>query len=100
MDGLVGVQVLVELVRDLDRAVLGADRAARAFLLNDVPGLLGQSDPEIADLSLYTLYFGIGEDLYVGVPADLDQLGRENSHRAVIGGVGLVQLSHVPPNGR
>jgi hypothetical protein len=32
--------------------------------------------------------------LYVDVPADLDQLGRDNSHGAVIGGKGLVQLRH------
>jgi hypothetical protein len=32
--------------------------------------------------------------LDVGVPADLDQFGRNNSHGTVIGGEGLVQLRH------
>jgi len=32
--------------------------------------------------------------LDVDVPADLDQLGRNNSHGTVIGGKGLVQLRH------
>jgi hypothetical protein len=34
--------------------------------------------------------------LNVNMPADLDQLGRDNSHGTVIGGEGLVQLRHDP----
>ena len=34
------------------------------------------------------------------MPADLDQFGREDSHRAVIGGKSLVKLGHVPANAR
>ena len=33
------------------------------------------------------------------MPADLDQFGRKNSHRAVIGGIGLIQLGHLAANG-
>jgi len=34
------------------------------------------------------------------MPADLDQFGCEDSHRAVIGGKSLVKLGHVPANAR
>jgi hypothetical protein len=34
------------------------------------------------------------------MPADLDQLGRENSHRAVIGWKGLIELGHVTADAR
>jgi len=34
------------------------------------------------------------------MPADLDQFGRDNSHGAVIGGKGLVQLGHNSSDGR
>jgi hypothetical protein len=34
------------------------------------------------------------------MPADLDQYGRNNSHRTVIGGKRFVQLGHNPANGR
>jgi hypothetical protein len=34
------------------------------------------------------------------MPADLDQFGRENSHRAVIGRERLIQLCHVAADGR
>ena len=42
----------------------------------------------------------VGEDLYIGMPADLDQFGREYSDRAVIGGKGLIKLGHMAANGR
>jgi len=38
--------------------------------------------------------------LDVGMPADLDQFGRNNSHGAVIGWKSLVQLGHDAANGR
>ena len=34
------------------------------------------------------------------MPADLDQFGGQDSHRAVIGGKRLVQLGHVPADAR
>jgi hypothetical protein len=34
------------------------------------------------------------------MPADLDQFGSQNSHGAVIGGKGLVQLGHVAADAR
>jgi hypothetical protein len=33
------------------------------------------------------------------MPADLDQFGREDSHGAIIGGEGLVQLGHQTTDG-
>ena len=42
----------------------------------------------------------MGEDLYIGMPADLDQFGREYSHAAVVGGKGLVKLGHMTPDAR
>ena len=49
-----------------------------------------------ADLS----QFGEGVDLDVAVPADLDQLGGDNSHGAVVAGKGLVDLGHGAADGR
>jgi len=36
----------------------------------------------------------------VAVPADLDQLGGDNSHGAVVAGEGLVDLGHGAADGR
>jgi hypothetical protein len=49
---------------------------------------------EVAFLSLNGCDLGQGQKLNVQVPADLDQLGSEDSHGAVVGGKGLVQLRH------
>jgi len=84
----------------LDRAVFYTGRTTCAFVLQNIPGLPNQGDPKVPCFSFYTVNVSIGQDLYVGVPADLDQFGRKNSYRAVIGGKGLVELGHVAANGR
>ena len=87
-------------IRDLDRAVLYAGSTTRAFVLDNVSGLFIQGDLEVSCFPFYTVNFSIGQDLYIGMPADLDQFGREYSHGAVIRGIGLVKLGHLAANGR
>ena len=87
-------------IRDLDRAILYTGSATCTVVLYNVSGLFIQGDLEVSCFPLYTVNFSIGQDLYVGMPADLDQFGREDSHGAVIGGIGLVKLGHLAANGR
>jgi hypothetical protein len=61
--------------------------------------VLGNRDLKVTLFPFNTLDIGKGDQLYVNVPADLDQFGRDNSHGAVVGGEGLVQLGHNPANG-
>jgi hypothetical protein len=100
MDGLILRYFLIELIRVFNRAVFYAGRTARAFVLFNVPGLPDQGYLEVSCFSFYTVNFRIGQDLYIGMPADLDQFGREYSHGAVIGGIGLVKLCHMAADGR
>jgi len=99
MDRLILRYLLIELVRVFDRAVLDTGRATRAFALDDIPGLFEQGYPEVSFFPFYTVNFRIAQDLNVGMPADLDQFGREYSDGALIGRKGLVQLRHLPANG-
>jgi hypothetical protein len=92
--------LLIVLIRVFGRAVLHAGGAPRALVLENIPGLLDQRDPEVSHLSLDTIHFRVRQDLDVRMPADLDQFRCEKSHGAVIGGKGLVQLSHVAPDAR
>ncbi len=85
-------------IRDLDRTVFDTGRATRAFVLDDVSGFCNQGGFKFSCFPFYTVNFSICQNLYVGMPADLDQFGRENSHRAVIGGKGLVKLGHMAAN--
>ena len=85
---------------DLDRAVLYTGTTTRAVVLYNVSGLFIQGDLEVSCLPFYTVNFSIGQDLYIGMPADLDQFGREYSHGAVIGGIGFVKLGHLAADGR
>ena len=91
---------MIKWVRNYNRAVLGTGSTTRAFVLYNVSGLLDQGDLEVSCFTFYTVNFSIGQDLYIGMPADLDQFGREYSHGAVIGGKGLVKLGHMAANGR
>jgi hypothetical protein len=66
---------LIEWIGDLDRAVLYAGSTTRAFVLYDISRLFNQGDLEVPFFSLYTVNLSIGQDLDVGMPADLDQFG-------------------------
>jgi len=100
VDGFILRYFLIKLIRVFDRAVFYTDSTTRAFALINISGPFNQRYPEVSCFPFYTVNFSIGKDLYIGMPADLDQFGREYSHGAVIGGKGLVQLGHMAANGR
>jgi len=50
---------------------------------------------EIAHLSRESCHIAVSQNIYVGMPTDIQQLRRQNSYCAVIGGKGLVQLGHL-----
>ena len=80
MDGFIVRYFLVELIGVLNRAIFYTGRTTRTFLLDNVSGLLGQGYLKISCLPLYTVNFSVCQNLYIWMPADLDQFGRENSH--------------------
>jgi hypothetical protein len=75
MNRFIRRQVLIIWIRDLNRAVLDADRTTRAFVLYNVSGLFIQPDREISCNSFDTVNFGIGQYFDIRMPADLDQFG-------------------------
>jgi len=100
VDGFILRYLLIKLIRVFDRAVFDAGRAARAFALDDIPGLLNQGDLKVSRFPRDAVNFGVRQDLYVWMPADLDQFGCEYSDGAVVGRKGLVELGHVAADGR
>jgi hypothetical protein len=66
---------LIKWIRDLDRTVLDTGGATRAFTLDDISGLFNQRDVEVSFFPCDTVNFRVGQDLYVRMPADLDQFG-------------------------
>ena len=100
VDGFVLRQCLVERIGVVDGTVFDAGGAARALVLDNVSGFFDQSDREVPCFPFDMLDFRQCQDLDVGVPADLDQFGREYSHRAVVGRKRLVQLGHAAADGR
>ena len=70
---LVGRYLLIELVRIVHGAVFDTGRATGALVLADVARTLAQADGKIARFAFQAVDFGERQNLYVGVPADLDQ---------------------------
>jgi hypothetical protein len=99
MDGFVLGYFLIKSVRDFDRAVFDTGRATRAPAFDNVSGFFSQCDPEVSFVAFDTVNFGITQDLYVRMPADLDQFWREYSDGTLIGREGLVQLGHLAADG-
>jgi hypothetical protein len=100
IDGLSFGEVLVVGVIHLAWALLGAQAAGDALVHVHVAGGLVQGDREVPLFSLDRGELGEGEQLDVDVPADLDQFGRDDSHGAVVGGEGLIELCHDSANRR
>ena len=75
MDGFILRYFLIILIRIFDRAVFYTGSTTRAFILKNIPWLFSQGYLKVSYFPFYTVDFSIGEDLYIGVPADLDQLG-------------------------
>jgi len=60
----------------------------------DAPGAFFDLDLEIAGFAFDGFKICVCDEFDVQMPADLDQYGGDNSHRAVVGGESLVELRH------
>ena len=82
-----------------DRTGLDATAASGAAVHIDASRALFDFDFKIPRGPFHRFQIRIGDEFNVQVPADLDQFGRDDSHGAVVGGEGLVQLGHGAPDG-
>jgi hypothetical protein len=86
----------VEFVGHLGGALLDARAAGGALRRVNVARFLKDSYLEAVFLLVRARDFAVGEYLNVGMPTDIPELGREYSHRAVVGRESLVKLRHDP----
>ena len=100
VDGFILRYLLIKLIRVFYRTIFYTGRTTRAFVFQNISGLFSQGYLEVSCFALYSVKFSVRQDLYVWMPADLDQFGCEYSDGAVIGRKGLVKLGHMAANGR
>jgi hypothetical protein len=62
--------------------------------------MLDNLNLEVSPIATDAINIGEGNKVDVGVPADLDQLGGDNSHGTLVGGEGFIQLGHNPADAR
>jgi hypothetical protein len=75
VDGFILGYFLIKHIRVFNRAVFDTGRTTRASVLDDVSGPSGYGDLKVSCFALYTVNFSMSENLYVWMPADLDQFG-------------------------
>jgi hypothetical protein len=75
MDGFILRYFLIEFVRVFHGTVLHTGGATRTLVLNDVSGFSDERYLKVPRISFYTVNFSIRQNLYVWMPADLDQFG-------------------------
>ena len=92
VDGLAFGQAAVIGVGDLFGAFFGTLAAGDAFVHIHEPRVLSQADLKISRFAGNAAHLGKRQQFDIDIPADLDQLGRDNSHGAVIGGECFIQL--------
>ena len=92
--------ILVKWIRIFHRTIFNTGGTSRALVFNNISRPCFQGYLKITLFPFYGINFCKCENLYVWMPADLDQFRRENSHRAVIGRKGLVKLGHMAANAR
>jgi len=90
----------VKHVNSHGRAFFRARPAAGAQIFVHVAGFPLHANFEIASFTADSLDFAVGEKIYFGMPTDIQQLRRENSDSAIIGGERLVELGHSSANAR
>ena len=82
-----------------DRTGLDATAAPGAAVHNNASSALLDFYFKIPRGPFHRFQIRIGDEFNVQVPADLDQFGRDDSHGAIVGGEGLVQLGHDAADG-
>jgi hypothetical protein len=75
MDGFILGYFPIKHIRVFNRAVFDTGRTTGAFFLDNVSGFLRQGDLKVPCFTLYSVNFRMGKNLYVRMPADLDQFG-------------------------
>ncbi len=72
----------------------GAFSTPSTFIYVNISRFSYQSDLKVARLSLNPFNLSMGKNIDIQVSAKLHELGRDNSHGAIVGRKGLIQLSH------
>ena len=92
-------EVFVVFIIHLFRTLFETGTAGDAFFQIHIARMLEDLHLEISLITPNVLYIRQSKNVYVQVPADLDQIRRKNSHGTVIGGEGLIKLGHDAANG-
>jgi hypothetical protein len=95
IDGLALSKAHIEIILDRSWTLLHAGTATGTEVLIYIAGLFTHPHIKGTHLALYLFNLAVGEEIDIGMPTGIQQLRRENSDGAVVGGKGFVQLGHL-----
>ena len=93
------LEALIIFIGQRNGADIGTLTAGRTFGRINIAGVFSDQNSEMTFRTLDLIHLGAGDEVDVGMPADLDQFRGDDSHSAIIGGEGLIKFRHDPANG-
>jgi hypothetical protein len=94
------IQTTVEFIYTMYRTDLAALPATRTYIRVNISRMINERGLKMSRFTIKGFNLCVGNDIYIKMPADLDQFGRDNSHGTVVSWKGLIQLRHHTPNSR
>ena len=88
--GLPFYQTTLKLIGYFNRAGRSTITAAGTFLYVNIAGKFFYPHLEVPRFSLHFLNLCPGQNLYIGMPPGINQLGCQDTHSTIIGGKGLI----------
>ena len=99
VQGLGGAQPFIVGIDDGNRAVEGTGTAGGTPVLIHITRMAADFGGKVTYVACNGKKLSFGDDLDIWRPTGLDQLRRQNSDGAIVGGKRFVQLGHDAPNG-
>ena len=100
MDGTGNIQPLVVIIYLMAWTICCAEAAGGTIIRIDISGTQTDISFKITWFALDGKQISICKNFDIWRPTGLNQLGRQDSERTVVGREGLIQLSHYPADGR
>jgi len=102
LDGRGGpdIQTAVEFVYTMYRTDLAALPATGTYIRVNISWMINERGLKMPRFTIKGFNLCVGNDIYIKMPADLDQFRGDNSHGTVVSWKGLIQLRHHTPDSR
>ena len=90
----------IEFILNRHRTLFGTGAAAGTEIFVHIAGFFAHLELKRTLFTAHLFNLAVGQEIDIGMPTGIQQLGRENSDGAIVSGKGLIQLGHLAANAR